>query len=195
MIRAALLLLALSGPALAEDFPRLAAVTGVQANDVLNIRAEPDAGATIIGTLPPDATGVEVISVTDGWALVNTDEGSGYANMRFLRHEAGPAWHALSRPLVCSGTEPFWSFLIDPAAEVAYFETPDSFWEGGIRQIWPGTPFASSAALSMSEGTAVLRTAACSDGMSDHAFGIAVDLFLTGPAGGRLSGCCSLVPH
>ena len=36
-------------------------VTGVAANDVLNIRAAPDASAEIIGTLSPNARDIEVV--------------------------------------------------------------------------------------------------------------------------------------
>lgn len=192
MIRSALLLLCLATPVVARDFPALANVTGVAASDVLNIRAEPDAGAAIIGTLRPDATGVEVISVTGGWALVNTGEGSGYASMRFLNPDAGPAWHALNRPLSCSGTEPFWSLDIDPAAGNVRFGSPSAGWQDRISQTWPGSDFAPSAAIAIPDGMAVMQPAACSDGMSDRAYGIAIDLFLTGPSASRLAGCCSL---
>ena len=60
MIRVLILLLALALPLRAEEFPAAYAVTGVASNDVLNIRARPDAGSAIIGSLAPDATGVEV---------------------------------------------------------------------------------------------------------------------------------------
>jgi uncharacterized protein YgiM (DUF1202 family) len=67
-------------PALAtqEAWPALHDVSGVAADDVLNIREAPDASAAIIGKLKPDAENVEVIRPDDhhSWGLVNTGEGS-----------------------------------------------------------------------------------------------------------------------
>ena len=75
MIRILLTLLFLALPAQAQDFPALYAVTGVAADDVLNIRSRPDAGAPIIGALAPDSTGVEVLGRSGNWALVSAGEG------------------------------------------------------------------------------------------------------------------------
>ncbi len=194
MIRAGLLLLALALPLRAEVLPALHDVTGVAADDVLNIRAAPDAAAEVIGTLTPDETAVEVISVTEGWALVNTGEGSGYASMRFLTRQDGPDWNALQTPLTCVGTEPFWSLKIDPDVGTANMVTPDDLdgYSMEINQTWRAEPGAPAAALSVPEGLIVLRPAECSDGMSERRFGIAVDVFLTRPDKLRLSGCCRL---
>lgn len=197
MIRLALLLTWLGlSPLWAQDYPALHSVTGVAAEDVLNVRERPDAGSPILATLEPDATGIEVLWVAEGWARVNTQDGAGYAALRFLRREPGPAWNTLERPLFCAGTEPFWSLDIDPAARGATFRTPAD--ESGrslpILQDWPGSPWAPVAGMSLSEGFAVLTPAECSDGMSDFSYGIRVDLFLNGPDDLRLSGCCQITP-
>lgn len=195
MIRFLCLFLFLALPLKAEEFPALYAVTGVAADDVLNIRARPDARSPIIGSLAPDATGVEVIATRGNWALVNSEEGSGYASMRFLAREPGPAWNALQSPLTCLGTEPFWSLEIDPQRGITRFLTPDDQAPASqpITDLWPAKPWARSAAVGLADGMAVLTGAECSDGMSDRSYGIAVDIFRTGPAGGdRLSGCCLL---
>lgn len=96
MIRLLALILTVSPLALrAEVYLALHDVTGVAANDVLNIRENPDAASPVIGTLAPDATGVEVILVDDGWALVNAGERSGYASCgisRGQRRQTGPRW-------------------------------------------------------------------------------------------------------
>ena len=195
MIRLLVLLLWLSAGALrAEVYPALHSVDGVAADDVLNIRAAPDAGADILATLAPDAAGIEVISVSDGWALVNAGEGSGYAALQFLAREAGPDWYTLERPMACFGTEPFWSLTLDPGAGVATYATPEAV-EGSpkpIGQTWPGTLWAPTAALELEGGLAVLRPADCTDGMSDRRFGIAIDVFQQQGKGQRLSGCCAL---
>jgi uncharacterized membrane protein len=194
ILRAGFMLLLLVAPLRAEEFPATYSVTGVAADDMLNIRAAPDANAPVIGALPPEATGVEVIAVTDGWAVVNTAEGTGHAALRFLRREDGPAWNSLQAPLTCLGTEPFWSLAIDPAAGETRFATPEvqDPQTAPIGQTWPGQIWAPAAALSLPDGVAVLSPALCSDGMSDRSYGIAIDLFLQGGDRQRLSGCCQL---
>ena len=93
MIRALLLLFLLAGPAAAtqDQWPALFDVSGVAPDDVLNIRAAPSASAEIIGTLAPDAAGVEVVRPDSrhGWGLVNTGEGSGWASLAFLVRRPG----------------------------------------------------------------------------------------------------------
>lgn len=121
MIRFLLLILWLTAPMLrAEDYPALYDVTGVRADDALNIRERPDADSPIIGMLTPDSTGVEVVAEVDGWGVVNIGERAGYANLRFLARSERPAWNQLATPLVCSGSEPFWRIEIDPANRAAH---------------------------------------------------------------------------
>jgi len=194
MIRLCLLFLALALPLRAEVLPAWYDVTGVAAGDVLNIRPAPDAGAEVIGTLAPDATGVEILSAAGGWGLVNAGDRSGYVAMRFLKREGGPDWNALETPLTCLGTEPFWSLKIDPAQSETRFQTPEDEVArvAAITGSWPALPWSQTAAVALPDGLAVLSPAECSDGMSDSSYGIAADLFLTGPDRARLSGCCRL---
>lgn len=181
-------------PLRAEVLPAFYQVTGVAAEDVLNIRAEPDAGSPIVGGLPPNATGVEVVAIQGNWAVVSTGENTGYAALRYLRRSPGPDWNALETPLSCLGTEPFWSLLIDPARGETRFRTPEDedHRTSPIAASWPALPWGRSAALALPDSLAVLTPAECSDGMSDNRYGIAVDLFPTRPDGARLSGCCRL---
>lgn len=195
MIRVFLLLLAFTLPLRAEVYPALHDVTGVAADDVLNIREQPSADARVIGTLAPDAAGVEVVAVQDGWAVVNTAEGTGFASMQFLKRADDLDWNLLKSPLVCLGTEPFWSLQIDPANWAARFRAPDDPTARAlpITTTWPALISSGAAAVELPEGVLVLTPAECSDGMSDRRFGIASDLFLTvSGRGGRLSGCCRL---
>lgn len=199
-----LLCLLFPGIAAAQTLPALYDVSGVAADDVLNIRAKPDASAAIIGSLAPKATDVEVVALSaDGkWAQVNGAEASGWAALQFLHAQGGPDWFALQSYLTCFGTEPFWSFYLDPAQHSVHLNTPDE--EGPEQDIvsqWPGSTWQPVAAMQFASedggGVAVLRGQACSDGMSDRAFGLSLDLFLqpsdNGPAA-SLHGCCSLAP-
>lgn len=178
----------------AEIYPALYDVTGVAADDVLNLRAQPDAGSAIIGTLAPDTTGVEVVAVTGDWALVKTTESAGYAKLRFLVRQSGPDWNTLDRPLYCLGTEPFWDLAIAPQTGTAWLSTPENAEPEAlpIKQAWPALPWSPVAAIAVPEGFVALSPAECSDGMSDRRYGIAVDIFLSRPDRPRLSGCCAL---
>jgi uncharacterized membrane protein len=196
LIRLALILLWLGAPLRADIYPALHDVTGVAADDVLNLHETPDASAPVIGTLAPDAMGVEVILVENGWALVNAEERAGYAELRYLARQPGADWNALGAPLACLGTEPFWSLQIDPAAGQTRFQTPEDPAPriSPIGRSWPGLPWTQVAAVELPDGLAVLMPADCSDGMSEQSYGIAVDIFLHLDGAPRLSGCCRLGP-
>lgn len=191
-----ILTLALGGPAAAQDvLPAWFGVTGVAADDVLNIRERPDAGSAVIGTLAPDATGVEVVEISDGWAMVTTGERSGYAALRYLAPEPAPAWNSLQVPLTCLGTEPFWSLEIDPATSELRRRTPDrpEVETTPLTAAWPGSTLAPDMAVVVEDGIAVLSPKACSDGMSDRRYGIAIQIFRTGTGYiDRDLGCCML---
>jgi len=198
-----LVLLALAAaPLAAQPAPRLHDVTGVAADDVLNIRAGPSARTAIIGALAPDATAVEVVATAaDGrWGQVNTAERAGWVALRFMQAQplvTGP--HGLPRGVRCFGTEPFWS-LRATAAGLRY-TTPATQAAPRAMSVaqshrW-GDPGALRAMLRLAGpgGVAVLhvRPGNCSDGMSARAYGLRAALALDG--GSRLRrGCCTLSP-
>ena len=201
----ALCLAMLAAPVLADTaYPALHDVTGVAANDVLNLRAGPDAGAAIIGSLPPGLSGVEVTGLSaDGkWGRINQSEASGWAAMAYLTPQDGPAWFTLQSGLRCFGTEPFWTLFIDTGPKTAHFLTPEG--EGPkmtFQAQWPGDAWRPVAGLQVTStqgwSIATIRAEACSDGMSDAAFGLSSDIFSNGttaaPAS-SLRGCCTLAP-
>ena len=201
MRRLAVLLFALV-PCLAaaQGLPALHDVTGVGEEDVLNIRAGPSSAAPVIGTLAPDARGIEVVARSEAgtWGQVNTGERAGWASMRFLERQPGQDESALPDPVRCFGTEPFWS--LDVARSGLRLDGP------GIARV--ETPLAARSAASGIRGRygfagenvadavavhGIVRREACTDGMSDRRFGLSLDLLVT--SGGVLSqyaGCCSL---
>lgn len=197
ILRSLLILLLSGGQLLAQDFPALFAVAGVGSDDVLNVRENPDPNAPVIGALPFDALGVEVISVTDGWAMVNLGERTGYAALAYLTRDESPAWFTLQQPLSCFGTEPFWSMQLDPTKAEISRRTPEDTAPriDQLDEVWPGQPWSPSAAVALPDGLAVLHPALCSDGMSDRSFGITLDIFLRDADQRRLSGCCTLAPR
>ena len=195
-------LLAFATPVAAQILPATYSVTGVAADDVLNVRAAPDAAAAAIAGLSYDASGIEVVALSaDGkWAQVNVDEAAGWAALRFLAREPGPDWTALQSPLECHGTEPFWSLSLNPSGNGAYYELAGN--EGFVAAVvWSaaatnGSPVAGFR-LDHAEfdGFATVTAGSCSDGMSDRMMGLSVGLFLTTPKGEvGYSGCCTLAP-
>lgn len=188
-----------AGSVLAEDFPHYAAVTGVAADDVLNLRAEPTASAPVLGTLSPGATGIEITgaSADEKWLRLNVDGRTGWAAARFLKDVPMPPWWTEQVPLACSGTEPFWSlryapglFWFEMAGEAA--QNLDVEWSGA-----PQNGKAETVGMKLSgkgtDGFVVFKGGTCSDGMSDALYAIGLDLFLKTSAGRRaLTGCCRL---
>jgi hypothetical protein len=68
------------------------AVQGVAANDVLNVREAPDKASTILGELPPDATGVRGTANrrrvgSSTWREVECGNLHGWVNERFLARD------------------------------------------------------------------------------------------------------------
>jgi len=184
--------------AAAGPLPSRFDVTGVGGGDALNVRAEPTTAAPVVATLSAGARGVEVVALdpSGGWGRVNAGEGSGWVALRFLREEAD-VWQAGAVPsgLRCFGTEPFWSLVPDGAtARVDRPEGSDSFALTTLGLDLSADP--RRALLLRGDAgsiTATITPEACSDGMSDRAFGLAVLMVLEGPGAPRLlSGCCSV---
>lgn len=187
------LALALPVHATQDAWPALHDIAGIASDDVLNVRAAPDATSPIIGALPPGQTDVEVIrlDVETGWALVNLPEGTGWVSTRFLARHPGQWQGAFPEISTCFGTEPFWTLSVD--GDTALFSTPEREAAGQI------VARVGSAARRDRHGllarigdvalTGIVSARSCSDGMSDREWGLAFDAI---HGDELLSGCCSL---
>lgn len=182
--------------------PALFDVTGVAADDVLNIRARPDGRAEIIGKLAHDARDVEVVAHdrTGRWARVNTRERSGWVALRYLAYQTG-VWEddRLPASLHCLGTEPFWS--LRPKGEQLIFGTPGEPDQTLALETVLGTgvfrdPRRALIARDRERRlTAIIVPTACTDGMSDRAYGLEINVIFEEDAmTDLLSGCCSIEP-
>lgn len=189
-------------PAAAQELPSLYDVTGVAQNDVLNIREHPRATSQRIGALEPDASGIEVTALSDSgdWGRVNTGERSGWLSMEFMTPAPAPRTgdSYFDGPLACFGTEPFWRLENGVGGEMTF---------SGAGEV-PVMLTRTATALSASRGraaqlveaadetaklTGMLRVGECSDGMSDRAYGLTLDMLLeTGGDRRFVSGCCSV---
>ncbi|MFZ3580746.1 hypothetical protein ACOI1H_01070 [Loktanella sp. DJP18] len=197
-MRLLLVLMLWAGSVAAQDFPDAFTVTGVAADDVLNIRSDATAASPIIGSFGPQDLNIEVLEVsTDGkWGRVGTGEGNGWVAMRFLARSGHNAADGMPRPFVCSGTEPFWTLALLPGGDE--YLTPE-----GRRDLTLTTEAtAPQGYLAIfDEGPTLTRNlivmrGACSDGMSDRSFGWQAMLFNQAPDGNTVqTGCCTLDAH
>jgi uncharacterized membrane protein len=86
-------LLAAAGPAAAQH-----KVSGVAANDELNIRSAPNADASIVGRIPPNGRGIRVIGGGNRfWVKVAYGGKTGFVNRRFIRKDTALAAAAPKR--------------------------------------------------------------------------------------------------
>ncbi len=204
-------LLTLHTPAIAGDFPRLYQVTGVAADDVLNVREAPDASSAIIGGIAPDFMHIEVTATSADmrWGQVNFHEFSGWVAMRYMQDMGNPPWWELRRPLFCSGTEPFWHAIIDADTSGGMefsgldMDTQNFQYDWLRDDTGYGTPDSPKGIIANFVNTdrravAVLNTTTCGDGMSDQSFGISAQITLSVDDPGNMHanetyyGCCSL---
>ncbi len=202
MIRASLCAGLLVLPTLGLAEPSYRRVTGVAANDVLNVRAAPSASAADIGDLPHDARGIEVLEFEQSgkWARIGLAESDGWVSTRFLASDDIPMLGGTTVPqgLVCGGTEPFWALrLYDDNARYSHPEDGDTHFAVDSIVTAEGR-LGSPALVSLSaEETKVIDAtisgATCSDGMSDRVYGWTITMHLKSPGQRRfLTGCCHL---
>ncbi|CAM3200082.1 COG3650 family protein [Paracoccus nototheniae] len=192
------LTLILAGPAFATQeyiLPTLFDVARVAPDDVLNIRADPDANAAIIGTLASDATGIEVVEETRGWARVNTGEESGWVSARYLDYRTD-VWDegALPEGFLCYGTEPFWAVSArDGALVLEQAGLPDR--AAPVQDVLSTGVFRDPTRAVVAQGmTLTAMPQHCSDGMSDRLFGLRALLVIHDDPARMLGGCCSVQP-
>lgn len=165
-------------------------VTGVSADDVLNIRSSPSGSAAIVGWIPPGgfgvvATGAERTTGSTRWTEIVHLDTQGWVASRYVA----------PLDLQCGGTEPFWGFTI--GADRAVFSGPEGPdqrlsigpWGQAVARPWPQTVQLSRGG---DQGVAVISERACSDGMSD--FDYAYDVTLILPDGTVYAGCCDTGP-
>ncbi|MGK7753172.1 MULTISPECIES: COG3650 family protein [unclassified Roseovarius] len=198
LVSACLLLLCATF-AQAQSLPAFYDVSGVAADDVLNVRAGPGVGNSIIAKLNADASFIEVVAFdeTRKWARVNVDEASGWVAVRFLDRRLDQPDNQLPRPLTCTGTEPFWSLAIDRTATATLDRMDDE--PITVATLEPVTSqnrtdhYAIFGQAQTQVFTFMFQRDACTDGMSDRAYGMSVDLFVTEESGVTfLTGCCNL---
>lgn len=176
-------------------------VTGVAADDTLNVRAEPRASSADIGDLPPDATGIEVLGTdaSGAWAEIIWEEGNAWIARRFLTPDTVDQVQGTRLPagLLCGGTEPFWSLKLGQASAVysdisgMTFTMPMA--GSTVAEGRPDFPVAMQHGGGGNGSLSVVRPIRCSDGMSDRDYPYTLSFILQTTGGRRfLEGCCHL---
>lgn len=192
--------LAVTGSALAE--PTYHRVTGVAADDVLNIRAAPRATSADIGDLAHDAHRIEVFEfdASGNWAHIAQNGRDGWVSARFLARDevATLADSTVPVGLVCSGTEPFWALDLH-GTEARYSLPGDGDTDFALDSVdvaegHSGSPALITASADTKEVIeATVTGITCSDGMSDRSYGWTMTMQLGKPGQQRfLKGCCHL---
>ncbi|MEE2567156.1 COG3650 family protein [Hyphobacterium marinum] len=181
------------------EAPAWVAVDNVASDDVLNIRADADAGSEIVGTLAPGAGPIEIAATRQigeaRWGLVAIQEGSGWINLAY----ASPAEVTMigDSPIpagtICAGTEPFWSLeLTGEAGIYSDFEIERETYEISESESARSRPWPWMFGLRGS-GLALLTPELCSDGMSDLPYAWSILLIRHDQTGHALyEGCCRL---
>lgn len=187
------LCLALAAPVSAQQLPATYSVSGVAANDVLNIRAAPSADAPVLGSFDPFRINIEVLALSDDgrWGMVPLPEGNGWVAMRFL--DLQPATAGLPRPFVCGGTEPFWTVGLYPGGDE--YVTPEGRQDLALiaENVAADGYMATLSGEDGTEWTMLVDREMCSDGMSDRVFGWKTLIFRAGMSENTLlSGCCTM---
>jgi len=187
----------ITAPALAQTGYETAYfnVSGVAPDDTLNIRAEPDTAADILGELAFDAANIEVVGREGGWAMINMGDVAGWISFTYLQ-QTEPVLLESGIPggLTCGGTEPFWSAEVSDEALVF-----SAFWEEEESISYPinAAPRAHTIGFPVflmleGGGVASLSPNTCSDGMSDATYGWTLNLVRPGVYDTAYSGCCTL---
>lgn len=180
------------------DLPALYDVTGVSADDTLNVRAGPAVTAQVLDELGPDRDGIEVVGFADDrrWGQINIGEGTGWVSMAYMeRQENQNPVPKTPVPLWCYGTEPFWSVEIG--------QTDVSFTDPGMDEpalvqpieYYTSVPHSPRGAIVAGDISGFVSRELCSDGMSDRQYGWRIDFLRSGNGGHFMfSGCCTLQP-
>ena len=183
----------------AQALPAFYDVSGVAPDDVLNVRAGPGVGNSIVAKLTADARFIEVVAFDESreWARVNVEDTSGWVALRFLDRRPDQPDDQLPRPLMCAGTEPFWSLDVARTSTATLDRMDDD--PISVATLDPVTSenrtdrYAIFGQAQTQVFTFMFQRDACTDGMSDRFYGMSVDLFVTEESGVTyLTGCCNL---
>lgn len=180
-----------------KALPAVFQVSGVQSDDVLNIRRKPTAAADIISSYAPNQAVMVLEYLDNGWVKVAVGERVGFVNGKFLRRGGGVQTQSgMQLGLTCIGTEPFWSLDINADQTVRYSSPLAGAEQNLSLTLVSPSPVTNTYPFNFATTSysGVLSQQICSDGMSDSQYGWGVSLIKQNTSGAweTLNGCCSL---
>lgn len=178
--------------------PGVFTVTGVAAGDSLWLRSAPQPTAPRLGGFPDGAV-VNVDARASGpWVQVTHNGQVGYVHSGFLIRATGTSSEAnngFPLGITCLGTEPFWNLTIAPDRKVQFTALisgpePVTSLTQTTQSVGGGYPFDFVAP----PYSGSLNSHACSDGMSDNSYTMAITLInpMQNGTSPFLYGCCNL---
>lgn len=171
-------------------------VTGVAANDSLNIRADANASSRIIGKIPFDGKGIVRLPDSEksgNWCKIKYGSIAGWVHCRFLAQEGNAAF---KEQLTCIGTEPFWSMelhkekliLSNPMDEKREYKVKKFQQSMNNTNQW----FVEAEKSTGEKVTFYLIEASCSDDMSDSKYKFKILIHDT-KNDQTINGCCNKI--
>ncbi|MHA1127655.1 MAG: hypothetical protein ACTSRN_01735 [Alphaproteobacteria bacterium] len=132
---------------------------------------------------------------TGDWARVLWNGMDGWVARQFLQavEQYGDDFSGMPVNLRCSGMEPFWHVEITPDTKFSFtMEGAETSWMPIETSTMSHNNLRSNYVFTTPKFTGFIRRAQCSDGMSDAAYGWALDLLEKGNRN-LWSGCCSTI--
>ena len=180
-----------TNPALAGE-PELRRVT-VAADDTLNVRAEPNGSAEILGELA-DGEVIEVTALSENgkWGRIPSTEVNGWLALRFTETiDDRPRVDGMATALSCHGTEPFWTAEISEKGAYSYKSFNDG--AGPSAMISRVERYGEGHRFTAGRTIGDLTGRECSNGMTDTLYGWQLDLYFDGDLSKfSVSGCCEV---
>jgi uncharacterized membrane protein len=188
-------------------------VTGVAADDVLNLRSGPVPESPLVDTIPPNArdllaTGRREQIGRSIWREIQFRGQTGWVNERFLAEEAPSAAPALpaqpdrsgqppvfGEDLRCLGQNPLWDLTISRNGDVACAQTCAPGLRASPARLENNRAFwymeVNQPGGAPHLQVWLLKNASCRDGLSSHTY--TYEIQARRPEGTLLRGCCNRV--
>jgi len=185
----------------------LYAVTGVDADDYLNVRQKATARSAIVTRLPHDSVGVrrlegDAMTAGNRWWRVKWQGKQGWVNKRYLKPVSDPIVatssssssksNSKTATLHCGGNEPFWGMKITKNS-LSYSPMDGQKLNLPVMFNKTSENNTSIAAIYAKQGKQQIlamlqKVSACSDGMSDIGYPYAIAVIINKQK--FYSGCC-----
>lgn len=185
-------------------------MVGVKNDDTLNLRSEPNAEASIVGRIPPDATTLQALNQrkqvgTSNWMRVSYQGKQGWVNSRYLvlstaktdEQRKPKAGGVYAEALKCFGEEPGWSLSLATDGSLSFESMNGRAIRGKVKEVRKDPENPGGWMLTMPRqgkkkalAAKFKKTGACTSTMSDEGK-FQYTISVTGALKGTVQGCCN----